>query len=137
MMVDRVSYRIFGLGGEIYWCINEARKCERRGWGHPPPCLSNLAREAKSSKKCLGGGGALCNSRPPSLILHGQYLFKIPVRAMSETLIYEQQIKLRRGFSSNSKVTYDCLPPPRFYIPRIQPCTCSCSHFWGVFHSHA
>ena len=28
-------------GGEIYWCINEARKCERRGWGYPPPCLPN------------------------------------------------------------------------------------------------
>ena len=29
----RVSYRIFGLGGggEIYWCINEARKCEGVG----------------------------------------------------------------------------------------------------------
>ena len=24
---------IFGLGGEIYWCINEARKCE----GVSPP----------------------------------------------------------------------------------------------------
>ena len=36
-MVTRVSYRIFGLGGEIYWCINEARKCERRGLGYPLP----------------------------------------------------------------------------------------------------
>ena len=24
-------------GGEIYWCINEARKCERRGLGYLPP----------------------------------------------------------------------------------------------------
>ena len=36
-MVTRVSYRIFGLGGGIYWCINEARKCERRGLGASPP----------------------------------------------------------------------------------------------------
>ena len=26
----------FWLGGEIYWCINEARKCERRGLGASP-----------------------------------------------------------------------------------------------------
>ena len=24
-------------GGEIYWCINEARKCERGVGGIPPP----------------------------------------------------------------------------------------------------
>ena len=35
-VLNRVSYRIFGLGGEIYWCINEARKCERRGLGASP-----------------------------------------------------------------------------------------------------
>ena len=36
---------------------------------------------------------------------------------MSETLIYEQLIKLRRGFSGNSKVTYDCLPKFPAYNP--------------------
>ena len=53
MMVDRVSYRIFGLGGEIYWCINEARKCERGGWGNPPPppkFFEDLASLAKFDK---------------------------------------------------------------------------------------
>ena len=53
-MVNRVSYRIFGLGGGIYWCINEARKCERRGWGHPPPSprifFKDLASLAKFDK---------------------------------------------------------------------------------------
>ena len=27
----------FWLGGGIYWCINEAWKCERRGLGASPP----------------------------------------------------------------------------------------------------
>ena len=58
-MKSRVSYRIFGLGGEIYWCINEARKCERRGLGAspslalppPPEFFGDLAPLAKFGKE--------------------------------------------------------------------------------------
>ena len=40
-LLDAVEYiqgfiQDFWLGGEIYWCINEARKCERRGLGASP-----------------------------------------------------------------------------------------------------
>ena len=42
------GFLAWGGGGEIYWCINEARKCERRGLGAgrppppPPPPLDKL-----------------------------------------------------------------------------------------------
>ena len=77
------------------------------GWGHPPQkFFEDLASLAKFDKfnACTSGvylrvgeGGhspppPCAILAPPSLILHGQYLFKIPVRAMSETLIYEQLI---------------------------------------------
>ena len=49
----------FWLGGEIYWCINEARKCERRGLGAspslgpppPPPPLDKL--NAYAHRGCI------------------------------------------------------------------------------------
>ena len=95
----------FLLGGEIYWCINEARKCERRGLGEspslpppppPPPqkFVEDLVRGVfKGGRRGVSPPPPPCAIlAPPSLILHGQYLFKIPVRAMSETLIYEQLI---------------------------------------------
>ena len=117
LKLSRVSYRIFCLGGrEIYWCINEARKCERRGLGEspslfppppPPPqkFVEDLASLAKFDKfnayaqsgvylRVAEGGHSppppCAILAPPSLIIYGQSLFKIPLRAMSETLIYEQ-----------------------------------------------
>ena len=51
---------------------------------------------------------------------------------MSETLIYDQQIKLRRGFNGNSKVTYDCPPPPPlvFKFPTYNPAHAAAHTFW-------
>ena len=41
--VFHTGFLAWGGGGGIYWCINEARKCERRGLGaspsQPPPAI--------------------------------------------------------------------------------------------------
>ena len=60
-IVVRVSYRIFGLGGEIYWCINEARKCEGVGG-----IFSNSWGGGGGGGKLNLGGGEIPGS-PPSV----------------------------------------------------------------------